>query len=329
MMKQRQLGTSNLFVSELGFGCMGLSHGFGQSHLNHQEKISLLRDAYDLGVTFFDTAEVYGENELLVGEAIENFRENIVLATKCGIRLVDGEQLLNADPKVIRTSLENSLKYLRTDYIDLYYLHRVDPHTPIEEIAQTMSSFIKDGKIRHWGLSEVGEKTIRCAHAICPLTALQSEYSMMWRNPENTVMPVLEELGIGFVPFSPLGKGFLTGSIHEDRTFEKDDFRHVVPRFTKENLEKNQTIIDLIDTYAMAKNATKAQIALAWVLAQKPWIAPIPGTSKLSRLKENLGAVNISLNQEEITQLTMALDQIVIAGERYPSGSAYAKRVAN
>ena len=330
-MKKRILG-NNLQVSALGFGCMGLSHGYGTTELSHAEQVQLIRTAHDLGVTFFDTAQAYDDNELLVGEALQPFRKEVVLATKCGIYGIDaanGKMNLDARPETIRRTLEDSLRRLRTDYIDLYYLHRVDPKVPTEEVALTMQSLIKEGKIRHYGLSEADAETIRRAHAVASVTALQSEYSMMWRIPEATIIPTLEELGIGFVPYSPLGKGFLTGKIKAESTFAKNDFRSVVPRFQAENIAKNQVIIDLISTYAAQKQCTPAQIALAWVLAQKPWIVPIPGTRKLSRLEENLGAVTVQLTPEELSALTAALDNITIAGDRYAANSDMAKLTNN
>ncbi len=330
-MKKRILG-NNLQVSALGFGCMGLSHGYGTTELSHAEQVQLIRTAHDLGVTFFDTAQAYDDNELLVGEALQPFRKEVVLATKCGIYGIDaanGKMNLDARPETIRRTLEDSLRRLRTDYIDLYYLHRVDPKVPIEEVALTMQSLIKEGKIRHYGLSEADAETIRRAHAVASVTALQSEYSMMWRIPEATIIPTLEELGIGFVPYSPLGKGFLTGKIKAESTFAKNDFRSVVPRFQAENIAKNQVLIDLISTYATQKQCTPAQIALTWVLAQKPWIVPIPGTRKLSRLEENLGAATVHLTPEELAALTAALDNITIAGDRYAANSDMAKLTNN
>lgn len=290
-MKNRTLGKSGLQVSAIGFGCMGLSHGYGPA-TDKQEAIKLIRRSFDLGVTFFDTAEAYGpfQNEEIVGEALALFRDQVVIATKFGIRLENGKQVQDSRPAQIRQSVEGSLKRLKTDYIDLYYQHRVDPHTPIEEVADTIKDIVKEGKIRHWGLSEAGVQTIRRAHAVHPVTAIESEYSLWWRKPEKELMPALEELGIGFVPFSPLGKGFLTGTISKDAHFEKNDFRNIVPRFTAENLAANQILIDLLNKIATEKQATPAQIALAWILAQKPWIVPIPGTTKLHRLEENLGA---------------------------------------
>lgn len=325
-MKYRELGKSGLKVSAMGLGCMGMSHGYGAAG-DKKEMIKLIHQAVEKGVTFFDTAEVYGPytNEELVGEALEPYRKEIVIATKCGIQIVDGKQIVIGKPETIRRSIEGSLKRLRTEYIDLYYLHRVDPDTPIEEVAETMKQLQQEGKIQHWGVSEAGVQTIRRAHAVFPLTAVQSEYSMWWREPEKELLPTLEELGIGFVPFSPLGKGFLTGSISKDTRFDKSDFRNIVPRFTTENLNANQVIIDFIKILANEKNATPAQIALAWVLAVKPWIAPIPGTTKLSRLEENLQSINVEITPEELRKINDMLNSIPISGDRYPE--ELAKRV--
>jgi aryl-alcohol dehydrogenase-like predicted oxidoreductase len=325
--KKRKLGNSGLEVSAIGLGCMGMSYGYGPAS-DKKEMIKLIHAAIDRGVTFFDTAEVYGPyvNEELVGEALAPFKGKVVIATKFGIKMVDGKQVLDSKPETIRQSVEGSLKRLKVDTIDLYYQHRVDPNVPIEEVAGVIQDLIKEGKIRHWGLSEAGVGTIRRAHAIQPLTAVQSEYSMMWRSPEEEVLPTLEELGIGFVPFSPLGKGFLTGRIDKNATFASSDFRSIVPRFKPENLEANQVLVELIKKVAAGKNATPAQIALAWVLAQKPWIVPIPGTRKLDRLEENLGAADIELTQEELRDLNEALSKIEISGDRYPAGSEYANR---
>lgn len=325
-MKYRELGKSGLKVSAMGLGCMGMSHGYGAAG-DKKEMIKLIHQAVEKGVTFFDTAEVYGPytNEELVGEALEPYRKEVVIATKCGIQIVDGKQIVIGKPETIRRSIEGSLKRLRTEYIDLYYLHRVDPDTPIEEVAETMKLLQQEGKIRHWGVSEAGVQTIRRAHAVFPLTAVQSEYSMWWREPEKELLPTLEELGIGFVPFSPLGKGFLTGSISKDTRFDKSDFRNIVPRFTTENLNANQVIIDFIKILANEKNATPAQIALAWVLAVKPWIAPIPGTTKLSRLEENLKSINVEITPEELRKINDMLNSIPISGDRYPE--ELAKRV--
>lgn len=325
-MKYRKLGKSGLKVSAMGLGCMGMSHGYGAAG-DKKEMIKLIHQAVEKGVTFFDTAEVYGPytNEELVGEALEPYRKEVVIATKCGIQIVDGKQIVIGKPETMRRSIEGSLKWLRTEYIDLYYLHRVDPKTPIEEVAETMKQLQQEGKIRHWGVSEAGVQTIRRAHAVFPLTAVQSEYSMWWREPEKELLPTLEELGIGFVPFSPLGKGFLTGSISKDTRFDKSDFRNIVPRFTTENLNANQVIIDFIKILANEKNATPAQIALAWVLAVKPWIAPIPGTTKLSRLEENLQSINVEITPEELRKINDMLNSIPISGDRYPE--ELAKRV--
>ncbi|TDT63338.1 aldo/keto reductase [Fonticella tunisiensis] len=326
-MKKRRLGNSDLEVSAIGLGCMGMSHGYGPA-ADKKEMIKLIHAAIDRGVTFFDTAEVYGPyvNEELLGEALAPFKGKVVIATKFGIKMVDGKQVLDSKPETIRQSVEGSLKRLKVDTIDLYYQHRVDPNVPIEEVAGVIQDLIKEGKIRYWGLSEAGVGTIRRAHAVQPLTAVQSEYSMMWRSPEEEVLPTLEELGVGFVPFSPLGKGFLTGTIDKNATFASSDFRSIVPRFKPENLEANQVLVELIKKVAAAKNATPAQIALAWVLAQKPWIVPIPGTRKLERLEENLGAVDVELTPEELSDLNDALSKIKISGDRYPAGSDYAKR---
>ena len=325
-MKYRELGKSGLKVSAMGLGCMGMSHGYGAAG-DKKEMIKLIHQAVEKGVTFFDTAEVYGPytNAELVGEALEPYRKEVVIATKCGIQIVDGKQIVIGKPETMRRSIEGSLKRLRTEYIDLYYLHRVDPDTPIEEVAETMKLLQQEGKIRHWGVSEAGVQTIRRAHAVFPLTAVQSEYSMWWREPEKELLPTLEELGIGFVPFSPLGKGFLTGSISKDTRFDKSDFRNIVPRFTTENLNANQVIIDFIKILANEKNATPAQIALAWVLAVKPWIAPIPGTTKLSRLEENLQSINVEITPEELRKINDMLNSIPISGDRYPE--ELAKRV--
>lgn len=325
-MKYRELGKSGLKVSAMGLGCMGMSYGYGAAG-DKKEMIKLIHQAIEKGVTFFDTAEVYGPytNEELVGEALEPYRKEIVIATKCGIQIVDGKQIVIGKPETIRRSIEGSLKRLRTEYIDLYYLHRVDPDTPIEEVAETMKLLQQEGKIRHWGVSEAGVQTIRRAHAVFPLTAVQSEYSMWWREPEKELLPTLEELEIGFVPFSPLGKGFLTGSISKDTRFDKSDFRNIVPRFTAENLNANQVIVDFVKKLANEKNAAPAQIALAWVLAVKPWIAPIPGTTKPSRLEENLQSIHVEITPEELKRINDMLNSIPISGERYPE--ELAKRV--
>ncbi|TWH51906.1 aryl-alcohol dehydrogenase-like predicted oxidoreductase [Sporomusa sp. KB1] len=320
------LGKSGLAVSAIGLGCMGMSHGYGPAS-DKKEAIAVIHRAIELGVTFFDTAEIYDDNESLVGEALASYHGKMVIATKCGIKNINGKQVVDGRPEEIRKSAEKSLKRLRVDTIDLYYLHRVDPNVPIEAVAETMKELMQQGKIRHWGLSEAGVATIRRAHAVCPLTAIQSEYSMMWRQPEEELLPALEELGIGFVPFSPLGKGFLTGAIQKDASFDSSDFRRIVPRFTQENIAANQGLVNLVKDVAAVKNATPAQIALAWVLAQKPWIAPIPGTRKLVRLEGNLGAADIELTPEELRDLNDALAKIEISGDRYPA--EYAKRAGN
>jgi aryl-alcohol dehydrogenase-like predicted oxidoreductase len=324
--KKRQLGKSGLEVSAIGLGCMGMSHGYGPAS-DKKEMISLIHAAIDRGVTFFDTAEVYGPyvNEELVGEALKPFKGKVVIATKFGIQMENGKQVLDSKPETIRQSVEGSLKRLKIDTIDLYYQHRVDPNVPIEEVAGVVQDLIKEGKLKHWGLSEAGVETIRRAHAVQHLTAIQSEYSMMWRSPEEQLLPTIEELGIAFVPFSPLGKGFLTGEIDKNATFESSDFRSIVPRFKPENIEANQILVELIKKIAVEKDASPAQIALAWVLAQKPWIVPIPGTRKLERLEENLGAAEIELTPEALHDLNDALSKIEISGERYPT--EYANRV--
>ncbi|OQP17944.1 aldo/keto reductase [Geobacillus zalihae] len=328
-MQKRQLGKSGLEVSAIGLGCMGMSYGYGPA-ADKNEMIALIHAAVERGVTFFDTAEVYGPyvNEELVGEALAPFKGEVVIATKFGIQLKDGKQVLDSKPETIRRSVEGSLKRLRVEAIDLYYQHRVDPDVPIEEVAGVIQDLMKEGKIRHWGLSEAGVQTIRRAHAVEPLTAVQSEYSLWWRSPEEELLPALEELGIGFVPFSPLGKGFLTGAIDRNATFAESDFRRIVPRFQPENLEANQGLVELIKRFAAEKQATPAQIALAWLLAQKPWIVPIPGTRKFERLEENLGALEVVLTAEELQRLNDALANIDIAGDRYPAGSDFAKRVS-
>lgn len=319
-MKKRKIGNEGLEVSAIGLGCMGMS----QSYPPFPEKsdmISLLRSSVELGVDFFDTAEVYGAytNEELVGEALEPYRNQIVIATKFGFNIQDGKSIgLDSRPETIRKSVEGSLKRLRTDHIDLLYQHRVDPNVPIEEVAGAVEALIKEGKVRYWGLSEAGVQTVRRAHATLPLTALQSEYSMWWRKPEDELLPVLEELGIGFVPFSPLGKGFLTGAFNQDTKLESNDFRKSISRFNTENLAANQKLVNVIEQVAGEKNVTKAQIALAWVLAQKQWIVPIPGTRKLERLKENIGALNVEFTSKELSQLNQALSEIKILGDRYP-----------
>ncbi|HTZ82560.1 MAG TPA: aldo/keto reductase [Candidatus Acidoferrales bacterium] len=321
-MKKRKLGTSNLEVSEIGLGCMGMSFGFGPA-VDKQQGISVIRAAVERGVTFFDTAEVYGPftNEELVGEALAPFRNKVAIATKFGFKLDPntGKQSgLDSSPEHIKQVAEASLKRLRTDVIDLFYQHRVDPNVPIEDVAGAVKELIQQGKVKHFGLSEAGVKTIRRAHAVQPVTALQSEYSLWWREPEAEILPALEELGIGFVPFSPLGKGFLTGAINQDTKFDKNDFRNIVPRFSEENRKANHALVDVIGKFAQQKKATPAQIALAWVLAQKPWIVPIPGTTKLHRLEENLGAAMIQLTPEDLRQLQTAASKIPVQGARYP-----------
>lgn len=317
-MEKRILGNSGVEVSALGLGCMGLSFGYGPA-TDKQDGIKLLRDAFEAGVTFFDTAECYGPftNEELLGEALAPFRGKVVIATKFGFEDGDSKKGLDSSPARIKAVADASLKRLRTDYIDLFYQHRVDPNVPIEEVAGTIQDLMKEGKIRHWGLSEAGVETIRKAHAVQPVAALQSEYSLFYREPEKEIIPTLEELGIGFVPFSPLGKGFLTGAISETTKFDPTDFRNTVPRFSEENRKANQTLVDLVKVIASDKNAAPAQIALAWLLAQKPWIVPIPGTTKLYRLQENIGAVNIHLSDAELSVIEKALENIEIVGARY------------
>ena len=321
-MQKRKLGKSNLEVSAIGLGCMGMSFGYGPAG-EKQEMISVIRAAVERGVTFFDTAEVYGPftNEELVGEALAPFRGKVVMATKFGFKLDPntGKQAgLDSRPEHIKEVAEASLKRLKTDVIDLFYQHRVDPNVPIEDVAGAVKGLIQQGKVKHFGLSEAGVQTIRRAHAVQPVTALQSEYSLWWREPEAEVIPTLEELGIGFVPFSPLGKGFLTGKIREDTKFDKSDFRNIVPRFTPEARKANQALVDLLGRFAQQKKATPAQIALAWLLAQKPWIVPIPGTTKLARLEENIGAENVELSPEDLRELVTAASKIVVQGARYP-----------
>jgi aryl-alcohol dehydrogenase-like predicted oxidoreductase len=321
-MQKRKLGKSNLQVSALGLGCMGLSFGYGPA-VDKQQGISLIRAAVERGVTFFDTAEVYGPftNEELVGEALAPFRDQVVIATKFGFKIDPntGKQAgLDSSPQHIKEVAEASLNRLKTDVIDLLYQHRVDPNVPIEDTAGAVKDLIRQGKVKHFGLSEAGVQTIRRAHAVQPVAALQSEYSLWWREPEAEVIPTLDELGIGFVPFSPLGKGFLTGAIKEDTQFDKTDFRNIVPRFTAENRKANQAVVDLIGKFAQQKKATPAQIALAWLLAQKPWIVPIPGTTKLHRLEENIGAAAVELTPEDLRQLDVATSKIAVQGARYP-----------
>lgn len=319
-MKTRTLGNSNLEVSAIGLGCMGMSYGYGPAS-DKQDMIQLIRTAFDKGVTFFDTAEAYGphENEKLVGEALAPIRDQVVIATKFGIYHDDkGSQVLNSRPEQIRESVEGSLKRLGVHTIDLYYQHRVDPDVPVEEVAGTVKELIKEGKVKHFGMSEAGVQSIRNAHAVQPVTAIQSEYSMWWRQPEENLFPTLEELGTGFVPFSPLGKGFLTGEIDEDTEFSENDFRNIVPRFSKENRQANQDLVNLLGEIANQKDVTKAQIAIAWVLAQKPWIVPIPGTTKLKHLKSNIAAADVELTRNDLSQIQDALSKIDIQGARYP-----------
>jgi len=318
-MQKRTLGKSGLEVSALGLGCMGLSYGYGPA-TEKEQGIQLIRAAYDGGVTFFDTAEAYGPdlNEELLGEALAPFRDKVVIATKFGF--VEGKPALGMDsrPERIREVTEAALKRLRTDVIDLLYQHRIDPNVPIEEVAGTVKDLIAQGKVKHFGMSEAGAASIRRAHAVQPVTALQSEYSLWWREPEKEILPTLEELGIGFVPFSPLGKGFLTGAINANTTFDKTDFRNVVPRFDEENRKANQALVDVLTKIAAQKGVTNAQIALAWLLAQKPWIVPIPGTTKLHRLQENLGAAAVELSAGDLAEIESAVAGIEVQGARYP-----------
>lgn len=325
-MQKRILGNSGLEVSALGLGCMGMSFSYGPPK-DQQEMVALLRSAVERGITFFDTAEIYGPfiNEELVGEALAPLRDQVVIATKFGFNTEfdprdpkEGQSMLNSRPENIRKVAETSLKRLRTDVIDLFYQHRVDPEVPIEDVAGTVKELIREGKVKHFGLSEAGVQTIRRAHAVQPVTALQSEYSLWWRRPEEEVLPTLEELGIGLVPYSPLGKGFLTGKIDESTTFDKNDFRNVVPRFTPESRKANQALVDLLGAIAEKKNATTAQIALAWLLAQKPWIVPIPGTTKLHRLDENIGATAVELTADDLREIDSAAAKITVHGARYP-----------
>jgi aryl-alcohol dehydrogenase-like predicted oxidoreductase len=321
-MEKRRLGRSGLEVSALGLGCMGLSFGYGPA-TEKQQAIALIRTAFERGVTFFDTAEAYGpyKNEEVVGEAVEPFRQQVVIATKFGFNFNEngGQSGLNSKPEHIRQYVEAALKRLKTDVIDLLYQHRVDPEVPIEDVAGAVKGLIAEGKVKHFGLSEAGVKTIRRAHAVQPVAALQSEYSLWWREPEREILPALEELGIGFVPFSPLGKGFLTGAINESTRFDSKDFRNVVPRFDAENRKANQAVVEALDRVAAKKNATKAQIALAWLLAQKPWIVPIPGTTKLHRLEENLGGASVQLTIGDLREIESAVAAIEVRGERYPA----------
>ena len=319
-MQTRQLGTSGLEVSALGMGCMGLSFGYGPA-VDTATGIQLLRAAFERGVTFFDTAECYGPftNEELVGEALAPIRDQVVIATKFGFEDGNSKQPLNSRPERIRAVAEASLKRLKTDRIDLFYQHRVDPNVPMEDVAGAVKQLIAEGKVRHFGLSEAGVGSIRRAHAVQPVTALQSEYSMWWREPEREILPTLAELGIGFVPFSPLGKGFLTGAINETTTFDATDFRNVVPRFSEENRKANATLVAVLGQIAERTQATRAQIALAWLLAQQPWIVPIPGTTKLHRLEENTGAAAVRLDADDLAAIEVALEGITVAGDRYPA----------
>ena len=319
-MNKRQLGRSGLQVSALGLGCMGLSFGYGPA-ADKQEAIKLIRRAYELGVTFFDSAEAYGPfiNEELVGEAVAPFRDHVVIATKFGFEKGKTALGMNSKPENIKSVTEAALKRLKTDRIDLLYQHRVDPNVPIEDVAGTVKQLIKEGKVKHFGMSEAGAQTIRKAHAVQAVTAVQSEYSLWWREPEREILPTLEELGIGFVPFSPLGKGFLTGAINENTKFDKTDFRNVVPRFAEENRKANQVVVDKLYEFARKKNATPAQVALAWVLAQKSWIVPIPGTTKIHRLEENLKAEKITLTQDDLREIESAFSEIQVQGARYPA----------
>jgi aryl-alcohol dehydrogenase-like predicted oxidoreductase len=318
-METRQLGKSGLEVSAIGFGCMGLSFAYGPA-LEKQSAIALIRTAFETGVTFFDTAEAYGPltNEEIVGEALAPFRDRVVIATKFGFKGGDSTAGMDSRPERIRMVAEAALKRLKTDHIDLFYQHRVDPDVPMEDVAGTVKALIGEGKVKHFGLSEANVQSIRRAHAVQPVAAVQSEYSLWWRAPETEVLPLCEELGIGFVPFSPLGKGFLTGKINETTTFAKDDFRNIVPRFSAENRKANQALVDQIASIALAKKATAAQIALAWLLAQKSWIVPIPGTTKLHRLQENVGAAAVELTREDLGRIGEVISKITVQGDRYP-----------
>lgn len=320
-MKYRTLGNSGLEVSAIGLGCMGMSHGYGPA-ADKKEMIALIRKAYELGVTLFDTAEVYGPytNEELVGEALAPIRDNVKIATKFGIYTDnEGKQYQDSSPRQIRQSVEGSLHRLRTDHIDLYYQHRVDPDTPVEEVADVIGDLMREGKVLHWGLSEAGIQTISRAHVALPLTAIQSEYSMFWRDPEEILLPMLEGLGIGLVPFSPLGKGFLTGSISKDAHFEKNDFRSIVPRFTPENIETNLKLVDFVKEVASAKRITPAQVALSWLMAQRPWIASIPGSRSIRHLTDNVAAAEVKYTNEEMQDINERLAMITLSGERYPA----------
>lgn len=320
-MKKRKL-SSDFEVSAIGLGCMGMSHGYGDPG-DIDEMVKVIRESHELGIDFFDTAEVYGSytNEELVGKALKPIRNEVKIATKFGIQLHDFKQTLDSRPETIRKSVEGSLKRLQTDHIDLYYQHRVDQNVPIEDVAGTIQDLIKEGKILHWGLSEAGMETIKQAHAVQPLVAVESEYSMFWRNPENDLLPLLEELGIGLVPFSPLGKGFLTGSINKDAKFAKNDFRSTVPRFRKESIEANQKLVDFVKEIAAAKDITPAQMALSWVISQKSWIVPIPGSKKISHIKDNIIASDVEYTSDEMHEINNRLSEIVIHGDRYNTDS--------
>jgi len=322
-MKTRQLGKSGLEVSAIGFGCMGLNFAYGPP-LEKQSAIALIRAAFEAGVTFFDTAEAYGPftNEEIVGEALAPIRDRVVIATKFGFKGGDSTAGMDSRPERIREVAEAALKRLKTDRIDLFYQHRVDPNVPMEDVAGTVRELIREGKVKHFGLSEAGVQSIRRAHAVQPVTAVQSEYSLWWRTPEAEVLPACEELGIGFVPFSPLGKGFLTGQIDDKTTFAKDDFRNIVPRFSPENRKANEVLVELLGSIAATKKSTRAQIAIAWLLAQKPWIVPIPGTTKLNRLKENVGAAAVELTTADLSQISDVLAKITVQGDRYPASLA-------
>jgi pyridoxine 4-dehydrogenase len=319
-MQKRQLGKSGLEVSSIGLGCMGLSFGYGPA-LEQKAAITLIRDAFDKGVNFFDSAEAYGPhtNEELLGEALAPIRDQVIIATKFGFKNGVPGDGLDSRPENIKAVVEASLKRLKTDRIELLYQHRIDPQVPIEDVAGTVKQLVDEGKVLHFGMSEAGPEAIRRAHAVLPVAALQSEYSLWWREPEEKILPLLEELGIGFVPFSPLGKGFLTGAIDADTKFADDDFRNVVPRFTEENRKANAQLVEVLGQIAEVKGATRAQVAIAWLLAQKPWIVPIPGTTKLNRLGENIGAANVLLNSADLAHIATALEQIKVVGDRYPA----------
>lgn len=319
-MEKRKLGKSGPEISALGLGCMGLTFGYGPA-TSEVDAIALIRKAYDLGITFFDSAEAYskGLNEQFLGKAVKPFRDKVIIATKFGFKDGDSTKGVDSRPDRIRTVVENSLKYLETDVIDLLYQHRVDPNVPMEDVAGTVQDLIQEGKVKYFGMSEAGVQSIRKAHAVLQVTALQSEYSMFWREPEKEIIPLLEELGIGFVPFSPLGKGFLTGAINENTKFDPTDFRNIVPRFSEENRKANHALVDLLKQIAKEHNASPAQIALAWLMAQRPYIAPIPGTTKFHRLEENVGAVNLFLSASDLLNIHKALEEIKIVGERYPA----------